>query len=161
MTIRAMYPGTFDPITNGHIDLIVRASKIFETIIIVIAINPDKIPSFSLQERLDLVEQTVMDMANVEVCSFDGLLVEVARQKGADVIIRGLRVPSDFEHELQWARINRIMQPDVETLFFTPVEQSSYISASLVREIATLGGDVSRFVPQCVVDALKLKLLNS
>jgi len=157
----AIYPGTFDPITNGHVDLVIRASKLFDKVIVAIAINPGKTPAFSLQERVDFAEQTLTGMTNVEVCGFEGLLVEVAKQKNANVIIRGLRAVSDFEHEFQLASMNRKMEPDVETLFLTPAEQFSYISSSLVREIAALGGDVSEFVAPCVVTELKAKLLNS
>jgi len=155
----AIYPGTFDPITNGHIDLVVRASKLFERVIVAVAINPSKEPTFTLQERVDLAEQTLSDLSNVEVCGFKGLLVDVAKEKQADVILRGLRAVSDFEHEFQLAGMNRKMQPDIETLFLTPAEQFTYISSSLVREIAVLGGDVSGFVAPCVVDALKAKLI--
>jgi len=159
VTTTAIYPGTFDPITKGHIDLVIRASKLFERVIVAVAINPSKEPIFSLQERVDLAEQTLAGLNNVEVCGFKGLLVEVAKEKGADVILRGLRAVSDFEHEFQLAGMNRKMQPDIETLFLTPAEQFTYISSSLVREIAVLGGDVSDFVAPCVVDALKEKLI--
>jgi len=161
VTTTAIYPGTFDPITNGHIDLIARASKLFDKVIVAIAVNPGKVPTFSLQERVFLAEQTLTGMVNVEVCGFEGLLVDVAKQKNAKVIIRGLRAVSDFEHEFQLASMNRKMEPDVETLFLTPAEQFSYISSSLVREIAALGGDVSDFVAPCVAAELKTKLLNS
>jgi len=155
----AIYPGTFDPITNGHIDLVVRASKLFDRVIVAVAVNPSKEPIFDLQERVDLAEQTLSTLENVEVCGFEGLLVDVAKQKKADVILRGLRAVSDFEHEFQLAGMNRKMQPDIETLFLTPAEQFTYISSSLVREIAVLGGDVSDFVAPCVAQALKTKLI--
>ncbi|MBL4638658.1 MAG: pantetheine-phosphate adenylyltransferase [Proteobacteria bacterium] len=161
MITTAIYPGTFDPITNGHVDLVIRASKLFDKVIVAIAINPGKTPAFSLSERVGFAEQTLTGMTNVEVCGFEGLLVEVAKQKNANVIIRGLRAVSDFEHEFQLASMNRKMEPDVETLFLTPAEQFSYISSSLVREIAALGGDVSDFVAPCVATELKTKLLNS
>jgi len=157
----AIYPGTFDPITNGHIDLVVRASKLFDRIIVAVAINPSKKPTFTLEERVDLAKQTLAGIDNVEICGFEGLLVDVAKQQGANVIIRGLRAVSDFEHEFQLAGMNRKMQPEVETLFLTPAEQFSYISSSLVREIATLGGDVSQFVAPCVKAALLLKSSNN
>jgi pantetheine-phosphate adenylyltransferase len=160
VTTTAIYPGTFDPITNGHVDLVSRASKLFDKVIVAIAINPGKTPTFNLKERVDLARQTLAEMTNVEVCGFEGLLVDVAKQKNADVIIRGLRAVSDFEHEFQLASMNRKMEPDVETLFLTPAEQFSYISSSLVREIASLGGDVSDFVAPCVAAELKSKLLN-
>jgi|TARA_B110000881_G_C18488469_1_gene470450 pantetheine-phosphate adenylyltransferase len=153
----AVYPGTFDPITNGHIDLVMRASRLFEHVIVAVAINPSKKPAFRLEERVNLAMQTLQDLSNVEVCSFQGLLVDVAREKKAQVIIRGLRAVSDFEHEFQLAGMNRHMEPNVETMFLTPAEQFSYISSSLVREVASLGGDVSAFVPSCVAVALNNK----
>lgn len=159
MKTTAIYPGTFDPITNGHIDLVARASQLFDRVIVAVAINPSKAPIFSLDERVALAKQTLSELDNVEVCGFEGLLVDVAKQKNAKVIIRGLRAVSDFEHEFQLAGMNRKMQPDIETLFLTPAEQFTYISSSLVREIASLGGDVAEFVPPCVVKALQAKLV--
>jgi pantetheine-phosphate adenylyltransferase len=159
MMTTAIYPGTFDPITNGHIDLVIRASKLFNTVIVAVAINPGKEPAFSLAERVNLAKQTLVGIENVEVCGFEGLLVDVANQKKAKVIIRGLRAVSDFEHEFQLAGMNRRMEPGVETLFLTPAEQFTYISSSLVREISSLGGDVSEFVAPCVMAALKAKLV--
>ena len=153
----AVSPGTFDPITNGHIDLVMRASRLFEHVIVAVAINPSKKPAFRLDERVNLAMQTLQHLPNVEVCSFKGLLVDVAREKKAQVIIRGLRAVSDFEHEFQLAGMNRHMEPNVETMFLTPAEQFSYISSSLVREVASLGGDVSAFVPPCVALALSNK----
>ena len=154
MTVTAIYPGTFDPITNGHIDLVIRASKLFERVIVAVAINPSKEPAFDLDKRVGLAKETLASLANVEVCGFEGLLIDVARQQGAEVILRGLRAVSDFEHEFQLAGMNRRMEPNVETLFLTPAEQFSYISSSLVREIASLGGDVSDFVAPEVATAL-------
>ncbi len=159
MNTTAIYPGTFDPITSGHIDLVVRASKLFDKIIVAVAINPSKAPIFSLDERVALASQTLSELKNVEVCGFEGLLVDVAKQNSANVILRGLRAVSDFEHEFQLAGMNRKMQPDIETMFLTPAEQYTYISSSLVREIAALGGDVSDFVAPCVKDALHAKLV--
>lgn len=159
MITTAIYPGTFDPITNGHIDLVIRASKLFDKVIVAIAINPGKKPAFSLDERVDLAKQTLVGLNNVEVCGFEGLLIDVANQKQAKVILRGLRAVSDFEHEFQLAGMNRRMRPEIETLFLTPAEQFTYISSSLVREIAALGGDVSEFVAPCVRAALKAKLV--
>jgi len=154
VSITAIYPGTFDPITNGHIDLVHRASKLFEHVIVAVAINPTKTPAFNLADRVVLAKKTLADLPNVEVCGFDGLLVDIAREKQAQVIIRGLRAVSDFEHEFQLAGMNRHMEPNVETMFLTPAEQFSYISSSLVREVAALGGDVSAFVAPCVAQAL-------
>ncbi len=158
MTTTVIYPGTFDPITNGHIDLVHRASKLFGRVIVAIAINPSKAPKFTLDERVSLAEKTLAGLKNVEVCGFEGLLIDVAKDKGANVILRGLRAVSDFEHEFQLAGMNRKMNPDIETLFLTPAEQYTYISSSLVREIAALGGDVSDFVAPCVAQALTTKL---
>ena len=129
MNITAIYPGTFDPITNGHIDLVHRASKLFEHVIVAVAINPTKTPAFNLSERVALAKETLADLPNVEVCGFEGLLVDIAREKQAQVIIRGLRAVSDFEHEFQLAGMNRHMEPNVETMFLTPAEQFSYISS--------------------------------
>ncbi len=151
----AIYPGTFDPITNGHIDLVVRASKLFNKVIVAVAINPTKQPAFDLAQRVALAKTCLGGIDNVEVCGFDGLLVDVATEKKAQVIIRGLRAVSDFEHEFQLAGMNRHMAPHVETLFLTPAEQYSYLSSSLVREVAALGGDVSAFVAPCVEKALQ------
>lgn len=159
MSTTVIYPGTFDPITNGHIDLVHRASKLFNRVIVAIAINPSKAPTFTLEERVALAEQTLAGLNNVEVCGFKGLLIDVATDKGANVILRGLRAVSDFEHEFQLAGMNRKMNPDIETLFLTPAEQYTYISSSLVREIASLGGDVAEFVAPCVAEALQAKLV--
>ena len=155
MNTTVIYPGTFDPITNGHIDLVHRASRLFDRVIVAIAINPSKTPTFSLDERVHLAQQTLRALNNVEVCGFKGLLIDAAKEKGAHIILRGLRAVSDFEHEFQLAGMNRKMQPEIETLFLTPAEQYTYISSSLVREIAVLGGDVSEFVAPCVAQALK------
>lgn len=158
MSTTAIYPGTFDPVTYGHIDLINRAATLFDKVIVAIAINPGKQPMFSLDERVRLVKQTVDELPNVEVRGFEGLLVNEALNMGANVIIRGLRAVSDFEYELQLATMNRRMQSKVETLFLTPAENLSFVSSSLVKEIAVLGGDVSEFVAPCVQAALKAKL---
>ena len=142
----AVYPGTFDPITNGHSDLVCRASRLFERVILAVAVNPGKNPMFNLQQRVELAKTVLGNLENVEVCSFDALLVDFVRQRKADVILRGLRAVSDFEYEFQLAGMNRRLAPDVETMFLTPAEQYAYISSGLVREIAVLGGDVGEFV---------------
>ncbi|MCU7915245.1 MAG: pantetheine-phosphate adenylyltransferase [Candidatus Thiodiazotropha sp. (ex Gloverina cf. vestifex)] len=152
--ITAVYPGTFDPITNGHIDLVRRASKLFGRIIVAIAKNPGKNPAFELDQRLALAETVLEDIENVEICSFDNLLVEFVQQNRGDVILRGLRAVSDFECEFQLAGMNRRLAPDVETMFLTPAEQFAYISSGLVREIAALKGNVSEFVHPVVQAAL-------
>ena len=152
--ITAVYPGTFDPITNGHSDLVRRASRLFGRIIVAIARNTGKNPAFDLDQRLALAQTVLKDIDNVEICSFDNLLVEFVQQNRADVIPRGLRAVSDFEYEFQLAGMNRRLAPDVETMFLTPAEQFSYISSGLVREIAALKGDVSEFVHPIVQAAL-------
>lgn len=149
-----IYPGTFDPITNGHADLIARAQRLFPRVIVAVAERLDKQPAFTLEKRVALVESVVSGFANVEVVSFTGLLIDFAKAQNASVILRGLRAVSDFEFEFQLASMNRKLNPDIETVFLTPSEQHAYISSSLVREIATLGGDVSDFVNPAVAQAL-------
>ncbi|MDH3981144.1 MAG: pantetheine-phosphate adenylyltransferase [Gammaproteobacteria bacterium] len=149
-----IYPGTFDPITNGHTDLVQRASRLFEKVIVAVAVNTDKAAAFPIETRVTLAREVLAHVDNVEVCSFDNLLVDFVRQKSASVILRGLRAVSDFEYEFQLAGMNRHLAPNVETLFLTPAEQYAYISSSLVREISSLGGDVTPFVHRKVVAAL-------
>lgn len=151
----AVYPGTFDPITNGHIDLVSRAAALFETVVVGVAQSPSKGPSLRLEQRVALAREALGHHANVEVRGFDTLLAHFVRDVGAGVLLRGLRAVSDFEYEFQMASMNRHLIPEVETLFLTPAEQYSFISSSLVREIARLGGDVSGFVPASVVEALR------
>jgi pantetheine-phosphate adenylyltransferase len=150
-----VYPGTFDPITNGHLDLIQRASSLFDLVVVAVAVDTGKEPAFDIDRRIELAEHVLRDTPRVEVTPFSGLLVEFARDRGTAVIMRGLRAVSDFEYELQLAGLNRRMAPDIETLFLTPAEQYAYISSSLVREIARLGGDVSTFVAPVVHAALR------
>ncbi len=158
MTTLAVYPGTFDPITHGHTDLVQRAAVIFDRLVVAVAAHPIKQPAFSLEERVAMAEQVLGGLSNVEVCGFHGLLANFVRERGARVILRGLRAVSDFEYEFQLASMNRKLAPQVETLFLTPAEQYAFISASLVREIAALGGDVSDFVHRNVVDALRARM---
>ncbi len=153
----AIYPGTFDPITNGHVDLVARAAPLFERIIVGVAESPGKAPGFPLDERIELARMALADLPNVEVRGFDTLLADFVRKMGAGVLLRGLRAVSDFEYEFQLASMNRHLIPNVETLFLTPAEQYSFISSSLVREIARLGGDVSGFVHPAVNTALTHK----
>lgn len=151
----AVYPGTFDPLTNGHIDLVQRAAPLFDRLVVSIAENPVKGPSFSLDERIDLARQALAGIAGVEVVGYRVLLADFVRELGAGVILRGLRAVSDFEYEFQLASMNRHLIPEAETLFLTPAEQWSFISSSLVREVARFGGDVSGFVHPVVWAALK------
>lgn len=154
----ALYPGTFDPITKGHSDLVERASQLFDRVIVALATNAGKQPVFNLEERQELARIALANINNVEICAFDGLLVEFAREKHARVILRGLRAVSDFDYEFQLAGMNRTLAPDVETLFLTPAEQYANISSSLVREIAALGGDVSPFVHEKIRAELAKKM---
>lgn len=156
MNITAIYPGTFDPITNGHLDLIHRASKLYPKVIVAVAESRGKLPLFSLAERVALIEAVVAEFSNVEVIGFNNLLVDCAKSHGASVIIRGLRAVSDFEYEFQLAGMNRRLSPEIETVFLTPAEQYEFISSSMIREIAKLNGDVSSFVP----DRVRLQLIN-
>jgi pantetheine-phosphate adenylyltransferase len=151
----AVYPGTFDPITNGHADLVTRAAPLFDRIVVGIAESPGKGPTLPLDLRIGLAQEALQGLANVEVIGFDSLLATFVSQLGAGVILRGLRAVSDFEYEFQLASMNRHLIPEVETLFLTPAEQYSFISSSLVREIARLGGDVSGFVHPSVQRALR------
>jgi len=150
-----VYPGTFDPITNGHIDLIRRAAVLFDQVVVAVAVDTGKDPAFDIERRVELAEQVLRDIPQVEIVRFSGLLVAFARKHGIPVIIRGLRAVSDFEYEFQLAGMNRRMAPDIETLFLSPAEQYGHISSSLVREIARLGGDVSAFVAPIVQAALR------
>jgi len=154
MTI-AVYPGTFDPITNGHSDLIARASVIFDKVIVAIAASAGKRPRFSLEQRVELAREVLEANGRVEIMEFDRLTVDFAQQVGAQVILRGLRAVSDFDYEFQLAGMNRRLAPEVETMFLTPAEQFTYISSTLVKEIVALGGDVSEFVHPCVLAALR------
>jgi len=154
----AVYPGTFDPITNGHADLVQRAAKRFRRVIVAIHRTTAKKPAFSWEERMELAQSVLAGLENVTVEAFDGLLVDFARSRQAGVILRGLRAVSDFEYEFQLASMNRHLAPEIETLFMTPDEHYAYVSSSLVREIAALGGDVAGFVHKNVVAALKQRL---
>lgn len=155
-----VYPGTFDPITNGHIDLVERACKLFDKVIVGIAESPNKKPLFSLPERVELTNKALSGLKDVEVCGFDCLLADFVKQRGAAGLIRGLRAVSDFEYEFQLANMNRALLPEMESIFLTPSEKFSYISSTLIREIASLGGDISLFVPQVVEEALHNKFTS-
>ncbi len=157
---RAVYPGTFDPMTMGHVDLVKRASKLFDSVIIAIASSDSKKPMFTLEERIAIGNKIFADDPKVEVVGFSGLLVNFAKENDANILIRGLRVVADFEYEFQLANMNRAMSPDIESVFLTPKEEYSYISSSLVKEIATMGGDVDRFVDPVTLEALNQKINN-
>jgi pantetheine-phosphate adenylyltransferase len=158
MKVIALYPGTFDPITNGHTDLIRRAARLFDEVIVAVAANPQKKPLFGLAERVDLARAVLQGVQGVRVTGFDNLLVDCVRDHKANVILRGLRAASDFEYEFQLAGMNRRLAPEVETVFMTPSEQEMFISASLVKEIALLGGNVSEFVDARVAAAMTAKI---
>jgi pantetheine-phosphate adenylyltransferase len=158
MNRTAVYPGTFDPITRGHEDLVRRAAHIFHRVIVAIAASPDKAPMFHIDERVELARGVFADLANVEITGYRGLTVDVARQYGNAVIVRGLRAVSDFEFEFQLANMGRHLAPGVETMFLTPKEQFTFISSTLVRQIAMLGGNVSEFVHPLVEAAFLRKL---
>jgi pantetheine-phosphate adenylyltransferase len=153
----AVYPGTFDPITNGHSDLIARAAKLFDRVIVAVAKDTGKAPVCGLEERVELAQAALQEVSAVEIMPFEGLLVDFCRRHEADVVIRGLRAVSDFEHEFQLASMNRRLAPEIETIFLTPAEQYAFISSTLVREIARLGGDVSEFVHSEVQRMLQSK----
>ena len=155
MQVTAVYPGTFDPITNGHLDIISRGVRLFDRIVVALLHNPDKEPLLPLAERMEIVRAVVARFPNVGVESFDGLLVDYVRSRGAQVIVRGLRALSDFEYEFQMALMNRRLEPGVETVYMMPSEATSYVSSRLVKEVARLGGDVSGLVPAEVVARLQ------
>ena len=151
----AIYPGTFDPITNGHHDLVRRAASIFERVVVAVAANPNKAPMFSLDQRVDMARRVLVDVPHVEVMGYGGLTVDFAQQNGLSVIVRGLRAISDFEFEFQLANMSRHLSPEIESVFMTPQEQYTFISSTLVREIAVMGGNVSEFVHPLIEAELK------
>lgn len=157
MSVNVIYPGTFDPVTNGHLDLIQRASRLFGHVTVAVAASPSKQPLFTLDERVELLRQSVAALPNVTVIGFKGLLVDLAKAQQATVLLRGVRGVTDFDYEHQLANMNRRLMPELETVFLTPSEQWSFISSTLVREIALHGGDVSEFVPAAVLDVLRHK----
>ena len=150
----AVYPGTFNPITNGHTDLVERASRLFDHIIVAVGVNRQKSTDLAAQIRVDLASEGLSHLPNVEVCSFDTLLTEYVKQRGANIILRGLRTVADFEYEFQLVGMNRVLEPSIETVFLAPAEHLSYISSTLVREIASYGGDISKFVHPVVAKAM-------
>lgn len=157
MTRKAVYPGTFDPITNGHTDLVRRAAGVFDHIVVAIAANPGKTPMFTLEERVSLARRVLSNLPNVEVHGYTGLTVDFAREHGCSVVVRGLRAVSDFEFEFQLANMSRHLSPDLESVFLTPKEQFTFISSTLIREIALYGGPVDEFVDPVVATELRKK----
>ena len=155
---RAIYPGSFDPVTNGHLDVIDRARKLFDEVIVAVAVNDQKQPHFSLEERLDLLEATIGKLDGVQIARLDGLLVDFAIKQNATAVVRGLRAVTDFEYEFQMALMNKTLSPDLETVFLTSREAFTYLSSRVIKEVARLGGDVSRFVPAPVAAAIKRAL---
>jgi len=154
-TVRAIYPGTFDPLTNGHLDLIARGSKIFDHLVVAILNNSEKQPLFSVQERVEMIQETTREFDNVSVSQFDGLLVDFARLQHAQALLRGIRAISDYEYELQMALMNRRLAPELETVFMMPAEQYSYLSSRLIRGVFRLGGSVEGLVPPTVIEHLQ------
>lgn len=157
MHIRAVYPGTFDPLTNGHADIVLRAARLFETVIVAVAANPSKQPLFSLDERVALARQAFADCQNVSVIGFSGLLADFAKSQQAQVLIRGVRAVADYEYEFQLASMNRSLNPELDSIFMTPSEKNTFISSTLVKEVCRHGGDVASFVPEHVKQALLAK----
>lgn len=158
MSTKAIYPGTFDPMTNGHLDIVSRAAQMFDTIVLAVAASPGKKPMFSLEERVALATEVVAHLPNVEVVGFSDLMANFAKAQQANVLVRGLRAVSDFEYELQLAHMNRHLLPTLESVFLMPSEQYSFISSSLMKEVARHGGEVQAFLPAPVYQALKAKL---
>lgn len=150
----AIYPGTFNPITNGHTDLVERASRLFDHIVVAIGTNRQKTVALTTEQRVELASEVLSHISNVEVCAFDTLLTEFVKQRGANIILRGLRTVADFEYEFQLVGMNRVLEPEIETIFLAPAEHLSYISSTLVREIASYGGDISKFVHPSVAQAM-------
>ncbi|HHX38931.1 MAG TPA: pantetheine-phosphate adenylyltransferase [Armatimonadetes bacterium] len=158
--MKAIYPGTFDPITNGHLDVIERAARIFSEVIVAVAVNPEKHPFFEMDERVAMIRESTDHLPNVEVVAFPGLLVDLAAQMGAQVIVKGLRAVSDFEYEFQMAQMNRKLNPGVETVFMTTASQYSFLSSSMAKQIVKLGGDISDLVPAPVLRRLRERLAS-
>lgn len=157
MPVGAMYPGTFDPITNGHVDLVRRAARFFDRVVVAVAASPNKVPMFTLEERIRMARDALAGDERISVDGYAGLTVDFARDRGLKVIVRGLRAVSDFEYEFQLAAMNRHLQQEVETVFLTPAEEYTFVSSTFVREIGILGGDISGFVPPGVAAALARK----
>lgn len=155
--IKAVYPGSFDPVTLGHLDIIKRSSKMFDELIVGVLNNNLKSPLFSVEYRVRMLEESIVGLDNVKIRSFDGLLVDFVKEQDANIIVRGLRAITDFDYELQMAQTNHIIHDDIDTIFFTTSLEYSYISSSTVKEVARFGGDISKFVPQCVIETIYQK----
>ena len=155
---RAIYPGSFDPVTYGHLDIIIRSSNLVDELVIGVLKNKAKMPLFSVEERVKMLEEVTKELPNVKVVPFDGLLVEFAKKMDAKIVIRGLRAVTDFEYELQMSQTNHKLEPDVETMFLTTRLEYSYLSSTIVREVAAFGGDISQFVPEAVIYRIKEKM---
>lgn len=159
-TVRAIYPGTFDPLTNGHLDLIARGAKIFDHLVVAILNNSEKQPLFPVQERVEMITEATREFGNISVSTFDGLLVEFARQQQAQALLRGIRAISDYEYEFQMALMNRRLAPQLETVFMMPAEKYSYVSSRLIREVFRLGGSVEGLVPPIVIERLQSRVFT-
>lgn len=157
---KCVYPGSFDPITNGHLDIIERAAKIFDKLIVAVLVNPNKTCTFSLEERVELIRECVKDNPKIEVDSFSGLLIDYLKQKDINVIIKGLRIVADFEYEFQMALLNKSLNPEIETVFMMTNSRFSYISSSMVKELAKLGANIEEFIPKTIADKVMKKLLR-
>jgi pantetheine-phosphate adenylyltransferase len=160
MPVKALYPGTFDPPTNGHVDLIQRGSKLFDHLTVAILVNPVKNPLFTVEERVEMLEEVTGPLGNVSVATFDGLMVEFARSEGAMAVLRGIRAISDYEHEFQTALMNRRLAPEIETVFLQPAGRYSFVSSRMVKEVFSFGGDISGLVPPNVVKKLRARIKN-
>ena len=160
MPVNAIYPGTFDPPTNGHVDLIQRGAKLFDHLTVAVLNNPGKDPLFTVDERVEMLQEVTASIGNVSVATFDGLMVEFARQQGASAVLRGIRAISDYEHEFQMALMNRRLAPEVETVFLQPAGRYSFVSSRMVKEVFSFGGDVSGLVPPNVLKRLRVRIKN-
>jgi len=161
MTVRAIYPGTFDPPTNGHVDLIQRGAKLFQHLTVAILNNPVKNPLFTVEERVEMLQEVTVPLGNVSVATFDGLMVEFARQHGATAVLRGIRAISDYEYEFQMALMNRRLAPEIETVFLQPAGRYSFVSSRMVKEVFSFGGDVTGLVPPNVLKRLRTRITQS
>jgi len=160
MSVKALYPGTFDPPTNGHVDLIQRGAKLFDHLTVAILVNPVKNPLFTVDERVEMLKEATNGIGNVSVATFDGMMVDFARQQGASAVLRGIRAISDYEHEFQMALMNRRLAPEIETVFLQPAGRYSFVSSRMVKEVFSFGGDVSGLVPPNVLKRLRARIKN-